>query len=696
MFHEFLGRNFEELCLGTRSLAEDEVRGLEAGGNSAGTGDGDGNDWSLVRVAQGSVLDTGRVQRCVFAGPVVLGRGTTKSDWVELPDAPGVRVASGLYDSTLSHVRVESGSLVKSCFMLSHVLVRQGAVILDCGSVACKGSTRYSNGMDVAVGPETGERAMTVHAGMEYGDVARAATLSDMSASPPPPAMPLTHLTVIDAGARLLHCSRVINSYIGPSALIRNSDLEEVTLLSSEAEPTIVEGGVRLRATLLQEGAVVRDGASVSQSFLMEHSEVCLHAKVSSSILAPDSSIGSGECHSSLVGPFVGFHHQSLLIASIWPLGRGNLGYGCNVGSNHTSRRADQEMWPGEGMFFGLSCAIKFPANYSEAPYSVVASGVTCLPQRVSLPFSLINSPDLASGGMDALRGLNELIPGWILSNNMYMLARNEKKYASRATARRTKVKYTYMCTIFAPSNLIECLSLFAWQVSWPIFRRKTMELMWAARDGLRSAKVSCESDLGAPVYIGDSAIAGLGKNFMTERSRVAGIEAYSLHIQRYALRRALVWLESLDKEGMGEAVESLFSGAEVRSSVPFVPRPFAPEMDAEVCLLFRDGEAADEKQPEKEIEHWRDVLCIEFQSEIGKNWLHFLRDLLSKLVHIEASAADAVQSSKARDDARARRIVPNYDHAATPAAEDPTVIAAHAEGRALASRIASVQEALG
>ena len=61
--------------------------------------------------------------------------------------------------------------------------------------------------------------------------------------------------------------------------------------------------------------------------------------KLTHSVLGPDSGVGAGECLHCLVGPFVGFHHQSLLIATIWPLGRGNVGYGANVGSNHTSRQ---------------------------------------------------------------------------------------------------------------------------------------------------------------------------------------------------------------------------------------------------------------------------------------------------------------------------------------------------------------------
>ena len=50
----------------------------------------------------------------------------------------------------------------------------------------------------------------------------------------------------------------------------------------------------------------------------------------------------------SLVGPFVAFHHQALLIAAYWPEGKGNIAYGANVGSNHTGKAPDQEIRPGE------------------------------------------------------------------------------------------------------------------------------------------------------------------------------------------------------------------------------------------------------------------------------------------------------------------------------------------------------------
>lgn len=88
----------------------------------------------------------------------------------------------------------------------------------------------------------------------------------------------------------------------------------------------------------------------VHNSVMCEHSHVERHGMLTDSVLGPNSGVAEGEVTASLCGPFVGFHHQSLLIASFWPEGKGNVGYGANVGSNHTSKAPDQELWPGEGL----------------------------------------------------------------------------------------------------------------------------------------------------------------------------------------------------------------------------------------------------------------------------------------------------------------------------------------------------------
>lgn len=121
------------------------------------------------------------------------------------------------------------------------------------------------------------------------------------------------------------------------------------------------------------------------------------------------------------------------------------------TGANHTGRSNDQECLLGEGTFVGLSSAVKFPFNSLESPYSIIASATTCLPQRVCMPFSLINNPDGAvvtlpmartcavpsgncgGGAAHILDGLappvlspavNCIKPGWVLWGSPYFVER--------------------------------------------------------------------------------------------------------------------------------------------------------------------------------------------------------------------------------------------------------------------------------
>ena len=75
-----------------------------------------------------------------------------------------------------------------------------------------------------------------------------------------------------------------------------------------------------------------------TQLLMFQCRAVTLGARVCQSVLAPDCSVAGGEILHSLVGPFVGLHHQSLLIATLWPLGRGNMGYGAMVRASVTCR----------------------------------------------------------------------------------------------------------------------------------------------------------------------------------------------------------------------------------------------------------------------------------------------------------------------------------------------------------------------
>jgi hypothetical protein len=198
----------------------------------------------------------------------------------------------------------------------------------------------------------------------------------------------------------------------------------------------------------------------------------------------------------------VGFHHQALLIAALWPEGKGNVGAGASVGCNHTSRAPDQELWSAEGLFFGLGVKVVYPSDFTGSPYSILACGVTMPAQQMSFPFALVTTP--SARPEDLPLTYNEIAPGWLLSDNLFVLKRNEAKFKSRSRAGRTAVPFE-------------------------VLRPDTVDLM---RDACRRLEAVRQVQ---SIYT-DRDIAGLGKNFLTEANRQRAIAAYRFHTRYYAL----------------------------------------------------------------------------------------------------------------------------------------------------------------
>jgi len=488
-----------------RALTREEIAVMEDRGCRA-------DDWAQVTVAQD--FDAFRVRRSHFKGRCVLGRFTG-----EVEVMPGISLATGIYDCTLINCQVGNDCLLENVRFAASTVIDRDAVLFDVGSITCSGAAAFGCGQDLKLACELGGREVPLWAEItveeaavivrERGDLAgqqavRAAVQRYMQAVTSP-------VNWVRRTARIRHSERLRDCWIGAGAVVDHAmELANVAVLSSPEEPTAVSRGAAVTDTVLQWGAVVTGNAIVRHSVLCEHSAVDEHAAVEHSLIGPNTTIAKGEVTASLVGPFVGFHHQSLLIAAFWPEGKGNIAYGAMVGSNHTSRAPDQEVWIGEGIFFGLGCAIRFPADYSEAPYSVISLGVNTLPQRVCFPFSLISVPTEPLGSEDdhVPRAYNELIPAWGLYANAYGLVRTELKFASRDRAKRQ-------------------------HIDPKVLRPPIMRLVKIAYDRLRAVTAV------KTVYV-DGDIEGIGKNFMREASRVQAIESYGRALKRYSLRLLL------------------------------------------------------------------------------------------------------------------------------------------------------------
>ncbi len=499
-----------------RPLTAAEIQTLISNGNHC-------DDWSLITVDTAFTPDRifqsffeGHVQLPVFFGTVLM---------------PGdVSFPTGIYSSMIHDCVIEN-ALIHHVSLMSNIWVRQGAVIQNVGSLVANGKAHYQIGAEIAVGNEMGGRKIRIFPDITHDLVeiqlfnradaeVQASFVQQIDAWRSEVVIPLG---IIDKNAIISNTNIVRNSWIGAHVRIDGAaKIRNVVLLSSLEEPTHIYDSVILENSCVQEGVKVHSGAQIKDSVLMKRSKIGNKAIINSSIIAPGCHIDEAEVTCSFVGPLTQMHHHSLLIAALWPEGCGNVGYGANVGSNHTGRMPDQEIYPGLGLFFGLGVNIKFPANFSEAPFTVIATGVTASPQRLQFPFSLIKPGDYHLPSVPA--SLNEVIPAWGYFKNTYALDRNAFKYSQRGKG-------------------------FLEMGDSSFFNPKIAKLVL---DAFRKLQVGTVKD----VYT-EADIPGLGSNFLREMTRQMALQSYASYLERYVIH-ALVTTVEADSSLLQQPVKEL------------------------------------------------------------------------------------------------------------------------------------------
>jgi NDP-sugar pyrophosphorylase family protein len=540
-----------------RFLTGGEIAELESRGNRS-------PDWGRVLAAEG--FTPAFIANSAFIGDCVLG--ALGGD--DVPVEATVYLPSGIYDSTIVNSEIGHECLVSGVAVVSNYILRERCVVFDAGALTASRECAFGNGREIAIGIETGGREVLSYAEITIPVAAAVATRRgdrkfleayrefvksyiDSCSAP---------FGVIERGGVIRHTATVENVYVGEGAVIDGATIvQNCTLLSTPEERTEISHGAYVRNACLQYGCDVTSMAIVDDSVLTEHSHVERHGKVTQSIIGPNTGVAEGEVTASLVGPFVGFHHQAMLIAALWPEGKGNVAYGANVGSNHTSKAPDQEIWCGEGFFFGLGVNVKFPSDFTGAPYSLIATAVDTLPQKVEFPFSLINKPFRAFNGIPP--AYNEIFPAWVLSDNLYSVLRNEGKYKKRNKAKRTKFVFD-------------------------VFRRDIVEKLRAARD--RLAKIENVKELYT-----DEDVPGLGKNFMMEGSRSKGIDMYNFYIEYYALL------------GFAARVTGLVNGGD-KGRVASIYRDVAEDLDWEYRRGLMNSEGYSKRSAAENLRRLADI----------------------------------------------------------------------------------------
>lgn len=483
-----------------RALTEKEIEILKQNGNHS-------DDWSLLRVDTGFTPE--RIFRSVFIGKVSLPAfyGTLL--------LPGdVSFPTGIYDSVLHNCEVEN-ALIHRVSMLSNVFISMGVVLHHVGTLVSSGKILLPSSL--SIGNECGGRKLRIFPEItpEFLDF----QLQPEKESEINREFSLLHeewakdfrlpCGVVGQGAVVSGVGVIRNSWIGAHARIEGaSKIRNSVILSSLEETTGIYDGVILENSIVQESATIHSSAQVKDSLLCKKVTVGKNALVQSSAILFCSHIDEAEVTSSFLGPLSSLHHHSLLISALWPGGLGNVAYGANIGSNHTGRMPDQEIHPGQGIFFGLGVNIKFPANLRESPFSLFSTGITTFPQRLQMPFSLINRGFPLKYGLN--ENLNEIVPGWMFAKNPCALARNFYKYALRG------------------KGYVKAPTLFALPIVKSVAR---------ALSELRALPIK-------EVYTAID-LESLGSNYLSEPNRQFAMKAYRDYLEQYVLTSAILLIEN-------------------------------------------------------------------------------------------------------------------------------------------------------
>jgi hypothetical protein len=606
-----------------------------------------------------------QIRNCTFSGMVVVGVvmipgsepqcRSYNDDNDDLPLLPGIQS-----NTMISNCIMEPGCKVYNNGIISNTFIGCHASVFQCGSIT-HGSSRkkdllFCDEMIVHVGPEAGgDRSIKVYPESTLVDVCSALSMGYSSGGKHGCHEVLETMGTCKLQMNVIcgtvDCTQHIsNIFVSPGAMVKSSScIQDAILLPQSSVINSIVNSV-----FLQWNASIVNHSNVSNTLLMEYSEIGPNSVVASTILGPDSHVSCGEVHCSVIGPNTNAHHQSLLISTLWPMGRGNVGYGSNIGSNHTGRIPDQECTVGEGIFWGLGSVIKFPVDLSRCCYSVVAAGVQLPPQSIGMPFSLIMSGN--GNGGDGSDGMNEIVPGWLLHSSPYTILRSEEKFKKRRKAKR----HDYYC-------------------GWSIIRPGTVDACMDARARLISVKTLTDSAGESPTakaIFTEKDISELGKNYMTTRGLQVGIGAYTNLIQRYALGGLLeLFCTGVSMEKIQEIMTEMrdVSNAkkgDVEDSCRMISWPILP------------WEEISHDKEDKILLHKIKVLSFELPSIVGHNWLQesFSETCvlcLKKLCELEMHHASQVYKSKKRDDQRGVETIPGYRDAHVAAEKDPVVLLA-------------------
>lgn len=297
------------------------------------------SDWNLIQVKDG--FDVTRLESVSFIGSNTIGNFSTSTTTSE-----GLVLPNGIYHATLQNCIVDDEVLIyniERAIVNSHI--EHHAVVLNCDSIACVGTSSFGCGTTVSVLNETGGREVKLcpelTAQVAYllafyrHDEALIQTINhaiDVQTE-----QHQSDTLTIGEHAQVIGCKEIRNVNIGAYANIHNATLlQNGTIVSDQSFPAEVGDNVIARDFITLWGSQITEGALLERTFVGEGSIVGKQFSAAESLIFANCQLFHGESCAIIAGPFTVSHHKStLLIGGYYSFF--NAGSGSNQ-SNHMYR----------------------------------------------------------------------------------------------------------------------------------------------------------------------------------------------------------------------------------------------------------------------------------------------------------------------------------------------------------------------
>ena len=449
----------QELIKGKRNLRPDEIEIMEKNLNH--NSDPDWKNFFVDDSEDG--FDPSLIHLSFFSGFIILGR--CKKMVLKYND---LYLSTGISRSRLRDVVIGDDCSIRNVAYLDNYRIGNRNILFNIHEMCCTNHSKFGNGILkngepeehrvwIGVANENDGRRVLPFESMIPADayiwshyredkelLQRFVELTEVGNTGE-----LNTYGIVGNDCVIKNTSIVKDTKIGDAAYVKGAfKLKNITILSSEEEPSQIGEGVELVNGILGYGSKVFYQAIAVRFVIGRNCQVKYGARLLNSILGDNSTVSCCEILNNLIYPFHEQHHNSSFLIATTIMGQSNIAANATVGSNHNSRSPDGEIFAKRGFWPGLCSDFKHNSRF--ASFNLISKG--SYPNELdttAYPFALV------APGLNGSQKIN-IIPAWWFMYDMFAITRNNNKFKSR-DKRKTKVQHIETDPL-APDTMQEIL----------------------------------------------------------------------------------------------------------------------------------------------------------------------------------------------------------------------------------------------